>query len=54
MDQGISAKCINCFGHNDVFFPKEEVDSVSARALIALAFEFNDDTVLADLLSSAC
>ncbi len=28
-----------------VFIPKEEVDVVSARALIALAFECDDDTV---------
>jgi hypothetical protein len=53
VDQGISAKCISCFGHNGVF-PEEGVDVVSARALIALAFECDDDTVLADLLSSAC
>ena len=28
-----------------VYIPKEEVDVVSARSLIALAFECDDDTV---------
>ncbi len=35
-------------------FSKEGVDVVSARALIALAFEYDDDTVLVDLVPSAC
>jgi hypothetical protein len=37
-----------------LMFSEKNIDVVSARALIALAFECNDDTVLSDLLSSAC
>jgi hypothetical protein len=53
VDQGISAKCISALV-TMMFFSEDGVDVVSARALIALAFECDDDTVLADLLSSAC
>ncbi len=52
--QSISAKCIGCFGYDGVSFQEEEVDVISARALVALAFECDDDTVLTDLLSSEC
>jgi hypothetical protein len=53
VDQGICAKCMRCFGPNgDV--AEDGVDVGSARARIALAFECDDDTVLAELLSSTC
>jgi hypothetical protein len=52
-DQGILAKCISCFGLNGDF-ADVGVDVGSARSRIALAFECDDDTVLADLLASAC
>ena len=52
-DQGIFAKCISCFGLNgDV--ANVEKDVGIARARMVLALECDDDTVLADLLSSAC
>jgi hypothetical protein len=52
-DQGDFAKCICCFGLNGDF-ANVEYDVGIARARMVLALECDDDTVLADLLSSAC
>ena len=51
MDQGIRAKCISCFGPNGDF-AKDGLE-VSSALWSAPAFERDDDTVLAYLLSSA-
>jgi hypothetical protein len=53
VDQGICAKYMSCFGPNgDV--AEDGANVGSARVRIGLAFECDDDTALADVLSSAC
>ena len=53
VEQGIKGKRIRCFGV-DGHFLDCDVDDGNARASIAVALEHDDDTMVADMLQSAC